>query len=150
MQTGIDNDALLLHYQPEVNLLTGEILGAEALVRWRHPTRGLLLPNSFIGVAESTNLAGELGRWVMRSACAEFSRWRSHGVGRNATLRINVSPHQLVITGFVRTVAEIIDEFRVHADSVCLATAKRARARGVLPTVAAASLVWEGAVTTGA
>ena len=95
LQGDIDSEALLLHYLPEVDLWTGAIVGAEALVRWRHPTLGLLLPDSFIGVAESTNLAGELGRWVMRSACAEFSRWRSNGVGQNATLRINVSPVQL-------------------------------------------------------
>jgi diguanylate cyclase (GGDEF)-like protein len=126
LQAGIDSDALLLHYLPEVDLLTGVILGAEALVRWRHPKRGLLLPDSFIGVAESTNLAGELGRWVMRSACAEFSRWRSNGVGRNVTLRINVSPRQLVIPGFVRTVADIIDEFGINADSVCLEITERA------------------------
>ncbi len=126
LQAGIDSDALLLHYLPEVDLLTGVILGAEALVRWRHPTRGLLLPDSFIGVAESTNLAGELGRWVMRSACAEFSRWQSLGVGRNVTLRINVSPRQLVIPGFVHTVADIIDEFGINADSVCLEITERA------------------------
>jgi diguanylate cyclase len=107
-------------------LLTGVILGAEALVRWRHPTRGLLLPDSFIGVAESTNLAGELGRWVMRSACAEFSRWRSHGVGRNVTLRINVSPRQLVIPGFVHSVADTIEEFGINADSLCLEITERA------------------------
>ncbi len=126
LQAGIDSDALVLHYLPEVDLLTGVILGAEALVRWRHPTRGLLLPDSFIGVAESTNLAGELGRWVMRSACAEFSRWQSHGVGRNVTLRINVSPQQLVIPDFDRTVADIIDEFGINADSVCLEITERA------------------------
>jgi diguanylate cyclase (GGDEF)-like protein len=126
LQAGIDSDALLLHYLPEVDLRTGVILGAEALVRWRHPTRGLLLPDSFIGVAESTNLAGELGRWVMRSACAEFSRWQSLGVGRNVTLRINVSPRQLVIPGFVHTVADIIDEFGINADSVCLEITERA------------------------
>jgi diguanylate cyclase (GGDEF)-like protein len=126
LQAGIDSDALVLHYLPEVDLLTGVILGAEALVRWRHPTRGLLLPDSFIGVAESTNLAGELGRWVMRSACAEFSRWQSHGVGRNATLRINVSPQQLVIPDFVRTVADIIDEFGIDGGSVCLEITERA------------------------
>ena len=114
--------------------MTGAILGAEALVRWRHPTRGLLLPDSFIGVAESTNLAGELGRWVMRNACAEFSRWRSHGVGRNVTLRINVSPRQLVIPGFVRTVAEIIDEFDINADSVCLEITERALVRDIETT----------------
>jgi diguanylate cyclase len=126
LQAGIESDALLLNYLPEVDLLTGVILGTEALVRWRHPTRGLLQPDSFIGVAESTNLAGELGRWVMRSACAEFNRWRSHGVGRDLTLRINVSPRQLVTSGFVRTVADIIDEFGINAESVCLEITERA------------------------
>jgi diguanylate cyclase (GGDEF)-like protein len=126
LQEGIDSDALLLHYLPEVDLLTGVILGTEALVRWQHPTRGLLLPDSFIGVAESANLDGELGRWVMRSACTEFSRWRSRGVGGDVTLRINVSPRQLVIPDFDRTVAETIDEFGINADSVCLEITERA------------------------
>jgi diguanylate cyclase len=67
-----------------------------------------------------------LGRWVMRNACAEFSRWRSHGVGRDTTLRINVSPRQLVIPGFVHTLADTIDEFGIHADSVCLEITERA------------------------
>ena len=92
----------------------------EALVRWQHPTRGLLSPDAFIGVAESINLAGELGRWVMRSACAEFARWRSRGVGHDAVLRINVSPVQLVTDGFVESVAGIIDEFGLDGGSVCL------------------------------
>jgi EAL domain-containing protein (putative c-di-GMP-specific phosphodiesterase class I) len=99
---------------------TGEILAAEALVRWAHPTRGLLAPDSFIGVAESINLAGELGRWVMRSACAEFARWRSRGVGHDAVLRINVSPVQLVTDGFVESVASITSEFGLLGGSVCL------------------------------
>ena len=126
LQAGIDSDALLLHYLPEVDLLTRTILGAEALVRWRHPTRGLLLPDSFIGVAESTNLAAELGRWVMRSACAELSRWRSNGVGQGAIVRINVSPVQLVTRGFVRSVADTIEEFGIDSGSVCLEITERA------------------------
>jgi EAL domain-containing protein (putative c-di-GMP-specific phosphodiesterase class I) len=101
LQSVIESGSLLLHYLPEVDMRTGDILAAEALVRWEHPTRGLLSPDSFIGVAESINLAGELGRWVMRSACAEFARWRSHGVGNDTVLRINVSPVQLVTDGFV-------------------------------------------------
>jgi len=120
LQGVIENNALTLHYQPEVDMRTGEVLAAEALVRWQHPTRGLLLPDSFISVAESINLAGELGRWVMRTACAEFSRWRSHGVGENAVLRINVSPVQLVGDGFVDAVADTIDEFGLRGGSVCL------------------------------
>ncbi|MDT5169113.1 MAG: hypothetical protein QOD02_2444 [Mycobacterium sp.] len=127
----IDNDALLLHYLPEVDLWTGAIVATEALVRWRHPTWGLLLPESFIGVAESANLGAELGRWVMRSAMADFSRWRSHGVGQNITLRINVSPAQLVGRGFVSSVAETIDEFGIDAGSVCLEITERAVVRDI-------------------
>jgi diguanylate cyclase (GGDEF)-like protein len=126
LKAGIDSDALLLHYLPEVDLLTRVILGAEALVRWRHPTRGLLLPDSFIGVAESTNLAAELGRWVMRSACAELSRWRSNGVGQDAIMRINVSPVQLIARGFVSSVADTIEEFGIDGGSVCLEITERA------------------------
>ena len=114
------NGALVLHYLPEVDMRTGHVIGTEALVRWQHPTRGLLLPESFIGVAESINLAGKLGRWVMRSACAEFSEWRSQGAGTDAGLRINVSPVQLVSDGFVTTVAGTLEEFGLDASAVCL------------------------------
>lgn len=118
LQSVIENGALVLHYLPEVDMRTGEVLAAEALVRWQHPTRGLLSPDSFIGVAESINLAGELGRWVMRNACAEFARWRSRGLGHGIVLRINVSPVQLVTDGFVESVADIINEFDLERGSV--------------------------------
>ncbi|MBX7430542.1 EAL domain-containing protein [Mycobacterium sp. Y57] len=120
LQSVIENGALLLHYLPEVDMRTGEILAAEALVRWQHPTRGLLAPDAFIGVAESINLAGELGRWVLRTACSEFADWRSHALGNNIVLRINVSPVQLVSDQFVESVAGIIDEFALDRSSVCL------------------------------
>jgi diguanylate cyclase (GGDEF)-like protein len=120
LASAIENGALVLHYLPEVDMRTGEILAFEALVRWQHPTRGLLSPNAFIGVAESINVAGELGRWVMRAGCAEFRKWRSKGIGEDAVLRLNVSPVQLVTEGFVETVADIIDEFGLDGGSVCL------------------------------
>jgi diguanylate cyclase (GGDEF)-like protein len=120
LQSDIASGALVLHYLPEVDMRTGDILATEALVRWQHPTRGLLAPQAFIGVAESINLAGELGRWVLRTACAQFGKWRAQGVGRDAVLRINVSPVQLVTDGFVGTVADIIDEFGLDGSSVCL------------------------------
>ncbi|HEU0189677.1 MAG TPA: EAL domain-containing protein [Mycobacterium sp.] len=122
----MDDESLLLHYQPEVDLWSGAVKAVEALVRWRHPTRGLLLPGAFITVAESPNLADELGRWVIRSACAEFSRWRPNGVRTNATLRINVSPVQLVARNFARTVADTIEEFGIAANSLCLEITERA------------------------
>ena len=127
----IDSDALLLHYLPEVDLWSGAIVAAEALVRWRHPERGLLLPDAFLGVVESTNLAAELGRWVMRSACADLNRWRSRGVGQSAMLRINVSPAQLVSRGFARSVADIMEEFGIDGSSVCLEITERAVVRDI-------------------
>ncbi|MGA5466969.1 putative bifunctional diguanylate cyclase/phosphodiesterase [Mycobacterium sp. NPDC050041] len=120
LQNVIESGSLVLHYLPEVDMRTGEILAAEALVRWQHPTRGLLSPDAFIGVAESINLAGELGRWVMRNACAEFARWRAAGVGHGIVLRINVSPVQLVTDGFIDSVADIVGEFGLERGSVCL------------------------------
>ncbi|WP_231643331.1 putative bifunctional diguanylate cyclase/phosphodiesterase [Mycolicibacterium baixiangningiae] len=120
LQNVIDSGALVLHYLPEVDIRTGEILATEALVRWQHPTRGLLSPDQFIGVAESINLAGELGRWVLRNACAEFARWRAAGVGERIVLRVNVSPVQLVTEGFVDSVAEAMAEFGLDRGSVCL------------------------------
>jgi diguanylate cyclase (GGDEF)-like protein len=120
LQDVIDSGALTLHYLPEVDMRTGQILAAEALVRWQHPVWGLLSPDAFIGVAESINLAGELGRWIIRAACAQFASWRARGVGRNTLLRLNVSPVQLVTAGFVNSVANIIDEFCLDGSSLCL------------------------------
>ncbi len=115
-----DNDALVLHYLPEFDIRTGEVLGTEALIRLQHPTHGLLMPDSFISVAESINLAGKLGRRVMHSACAQLSEWRSRGIGREAVLRVNVSPVQLVADGIVDTVASNLNEFGLEASALCL------------------------------
>jgi diguanylate cyclase len=122
MEGTIDSDsgALVLHYLPVVDMRTGEILGTEALIRWRHPTRGLLMPDSFMGVVESINLAGKLGRLVMRSACAQFSYWRDRGLVRDVVLAVNVSPAQLVTDGFVAMVAATLDEFGLDPATVCL------------------------------
>ena len=68
------------------------MVATEALVRWNHPTRGLLLPDSFIAVAEQTNLAGELGRLVLRMACAQLSKWRSSGLANDILLRVTSRP----------------------------------------------------------
>jgi diguanylate cyclase (GGDEF)-like protein len=122
MQGTIDSGsgALVLHYLPEFDMRTGEVLGTEALVRWQHPTRGLMMPDSFISVVESINLAGRLGRLVMRSAFEQFSLWRSRGHGEHAVLRVNVSPVQLVAEGTVDLVAASLDAFGLDAHTVCL------------------------------
>ncbi|TPG36732.1 sensor domain-containing phosphodiesterase [Mycolicibacterium hodleri] len=116
----IENGALFLQYLPEIDMRTGEVLATEALVRWNHPTRGLVSPAVFIAVAESINLAGELGRWVLRTACEEFARWRALGVAAGIVLRVNVSPVQLVTDGFVESVAAVMREFDLERGSLCL------------------------------
>ncbi|MEN4451050.1 putative bifunctional diguanylate cyclase/phosphodiesterase [Mycobacterium sp. SMC-21] len=130
LQDVIENGALLLNYLPEIDMRTGKLLATEALVRWDHPTRGLLPPAAFIGIAESINLAGELGRWVLRTACREFARWREDFRASKSgddsddrddfELRVNVSPVQLVTDGFAESVADILDEFGLDRGSVCL------------------------------
>jgi diguanylate cyclase (GGDEF)-like protein len=120
-----DTGGLVLHYLPEFGMRTGEVLGTEALARWQHPTRGLLMPESFIGVLESINLARKLGRMVMRTACAQFGLWRARGVGQDAVLRINISPTQLVANNIVDDVAATLDEFAIDPSAVCLEITER-------------------------
>ncbi|BDT89118.1 bifunctional diguanylate cyclase/phosphodiesterase [Nocardia cyriacigeorgica] len=120
LRGAVSDGSLILHYQPEVDLRTGRIVAMEALVRWLHPTRGLLPPGAFVTVAEATNLAGELGRWVIRSACAQFAEWRRQGLAANVVMRINVSPVQLVSLDFVERIEDILRMFGIDGSSVCL------------------------------
>ena len=89
----IAHDELVLHYQPVVDAVSGALAGVEALVRWQHPTRGLLLPAAFIPIAEESGLVRELGAWTIDAACAQIARWK--GTGNAATcVAINVSALQ--------------------------------------------------------
>jgi diguanylate cyclase (GGDEF)-like protein len=120
LQTGIETDALSVLYLPEVDMPTGRALAVEALVRWQHPTRGLLRPDEFVPVAESINLAEELGNWVLHAACAHLAEWRAHGVGLDTMLRVNVSPAQLVAQDLVKTVERTLEKFGLDGSSVGL------------------------------
>jgi EAL domain-containing protein (putative c-di-GMP-specific phosphodiesterase class I) len=95
----INNNELRLHYQPKVNMRTGEVYGAEALVRWQHPERGLLYPGEFLPVVDFVALQGQLGDWVMREALRQLEIWA--GEGRQLVLSINVGADQLQAAGFV-------------------------------------------------
>ncbi len=106
----IRNGSLVLHYQPEIDLASGRILGFEALVRWPHPTQGLLPPSEFIDIAEATNLAGELGRWVTATACRQLKKWHARYGQSDLGMSVNVSPAQLITLDFVTNVAKILDE----------------------------------------
>ena len=96
LRHAIDRDEFTLRYQPIVLLHTGEIAGVEALVRWNHPTRGMMSPLQFIPLAEETGLIVPLGRWVVREACRQAVGWQPlRPEGHPLTLTINISGHQL-------------------------------------------------------
>jgi diguanylate cyclase (GGDEF)-like protein/PAS domain S-box-containing protein len=96
------DEDLVLHYQPTVDLATGAIVGVEGLVRWQHPTRGLLAPSSFIPLAEETGRIVEIGRWVLAEACRRAARWRAEIPGAAALqVSVNVSTRQVRRPGLV-------------------------------------------------
>jgi diguanylate cyclase (GGDEF)-like protein len=119
LQHAIDHDQLRLHYQPVVDARDGSITGCEALVRWQHPRRGLLAPDAFIGVAESTGLVRPLGRWVLLAACAQLARWHALGLG-HLQMAVNVSALQLREAAFVSDVGQVIDRFGLRPGSLTL------------------------------
>ncbi len=93
LRHGIDNDELFLQYQPKVSLRSGEVTGFEALVRWRHPQRGVVSPAEFIPIAERSMLIAHLGEWVIREACRQIRTWRDEG-GVVLPVAVNVSAQQ--------------------------------------------------------
>jgi diguanylate cyclase (GGDEF)-like protein len=103
LRRAIENDELCLYYQPKVRVQNGRGTGAEALVRWKHPSRGLLLPGEFIPVAEESGLVVPLGDWVLRAACAQIKTWQSAGM-RVPRITVNVSSKQFK----ARTVTESV------------------------------------------
>lgn len=90
LRYAIERDELELHYQPQTEVGTGEVIGYEALLRWHHPVRGLVGPNEFIPIAEETGLIVPIGEWVLKTACAEAASWR-----RQVKIAVNIAPAQI-------------------------------------------------------
>jgi len=104
LRRAIEQQELRVHYQPLVDLHTGAIIAVEALVRWQHPQRGLLLPDGFVDVAEQRGLIGEIGRWVLRTACDQAGTWHRQYGDRSPAMSVNVSSRQLGNQGLHRQV----------------------------------------------
>jgi diguanylate cyclase (GGDEF)-like protein/PAS domain S-box-containing protein len=102
----------VLHYQPQVNA-SGYVTGAEALVRWQHPVRGLVGPIEFIGLAEDTGLILPLGHWVLETACAQLALWSTRIQMAHLTLAVNVSARQIAQPLFVAQVLDVVEHFGV-------------------------------------
>jgi diguanylate cyclase (GGDEF)-like protein/PAS domain S-box-containing protein len=110
----------VLNYQPIVDLGTGEVVGAEALVRWDHPTHGRIAPSLFIPLAEQSGRIDEIGQWVLQTACGQAARWARLSRGRVPRVSINVSAHQLADPRFAWTVQAAMAHANVAAGWVTL------------------------------
>ena len=107
LRQALDNEEFVLHYQPKVNLVSGRITSAEALIRWNDPRTGLVPPDRFIPILEETGLIYEVGRWALRKAIQDYLRWRAAGLAA-VRIAVNVSPLQLRNRGFIAEIEQNI------------------------------------------
>ena len=115
LRRAVSEDQLRLHYQPVIDLATGLVVGVEALLRWQHPSRGLVMPGEIVEIAEETGLIVPIGEWVMREACDQLSAWDrdtardTPNVAPHLTMAVNLSGVQLGRVDLVRRVADVLD-----------------------------------------
>mgnify|MGYP001824516063 FL=1 len=117
LHKALERHEFILHYQPKVDVRSGLVTGAETLVRWEHPVRGMVPPGEFIPLAEESGLIERIGDWVLLEACRQNAAWHADGL-RGMQLAVNVSGHQLRNPDFVNRVSEILKE--TGAPSHCL------------------------------
>jgi len=117
LRHSLDKDEMFVVYQPQVNCKTGEIVGIEALLRWNHPTRGLVSPADFIPAAEDCGLILPIGEWVLRRACKEAKAMQER-VGHRFMVAINLSPRQFLQTNLAEMVESALQESGLAADDL--------------------------------
>jgi len=108
LRLALSRDEFLLHYQPQVDLVSGEVFGVEALIRWQHPQEGLIAPGRFIPVAENTHLMVPMGEWALREACRQTILWQKQGY--YVSMSVNVAAIQFSRADFVDTVVSILND----------------------------------------
>jgi diguanylate cyclase (GGDEF)-like protein/PAS domain S-box-containing protein len=117
LRRALEREEFVLYYQPQLDTASRRVIGAEALVRWQHPVLGLLTPDSFIGLAEETNLICPLGDWVIEEGCRQLRAWLDTGLG-DFQLSLNLSPRQFQTSSFLETIARCVENYNL--DPSCL------------------------------
>jgi len=133
LEHALDDEALVLHFQPEVDLASGAVVGMEALLRWQHPQRGLLWPSDFLAVAEGAGLLPELGWWVLERCASELESWRPLPTtvdGARRQLWVNVAGSQLLQPGFVDRVARLVHDSALPPGALGIEVTEEALAIG--------------------
>lgn len=108
LHRALDAQEFVLHYQPQIDLKSKEVIGVEALVRWEHPELGMVPPIEFIPVLEETGMIIPVGEWILFKACLQASSWRDSGLG-DIRIAVNISPHQFLYSDIVTTVDDILN-----------------------------------------
>ncbi len=114
LQKALERDEFILHYQPQIDIKSGEIQGVEALLRWQHPELGLVLPDSFLKLAEQTGLIIPIGEWVLRTACRQNKLWQTKGLP-SLRIAVNISPIQFQQPNLIAKVTQILEETELDA-----------------------------------
>jgi EAL domain-containing protein (putative c-di-GMP-specific phosphodiesterase class I) len=137
LQRAVDLDQLRIEFQPIVDLTTGASAGMEALVRWEHPQRGLVLPGQFIEIAEENGAILPIGHWVLRQACHKAAEWRRLGLTAPSTfICVNVSAREIQQPGFVQAVGDTLREVGFEATSLIVEITETALLKATPPTIA--------------
>lgn len=110
LRQALQRQEFQIHYQPQVSMPDGRIVGLEALLRWRHPERGLLGPKEFIQNAEESRLIIPLGEWTLRKACRQLQTWRDQGIAQGIRMAVNLSPTQVSSPEFVSMIEKVLSE----------------------------------------
>ena len=147
LRQAIGREEFRIYYQPIINLQSGKIKGFESLVRWQHPTRGMVSPLDFISIAEETGLIVPLGEWILRESCRQLHEWQAaNTLNPSLTMSVNLSAKQFTQKDLVERVIEIINDTRIEPDTLrleitesylmedseaAIATLKRLRALGI-------------------
>lgn len=119
LRSAISNDELLLHYQPLVNLSTGQITGLETLVRWQHPQFGMVSPVRFIPIAEESTLIASISEWVLRKACEDMRAWTDKGL-TGFQVAVNVSPRQFRDPKLADRIEKVLSEYHIDPGMLSL------------------------------
>jgi diguanylate cyclase (GGDEF)-like protein/PAS domain S-box-containing protein len=117
LRTALERNEFVLHYQPQVDLASGRIVGMEALIRWQHPELGMVPPSRFVGVAEETGLIVPIGAWVMHTACAQNKTWQDAGLGR-LRVAVNLSARQFGAADLLERIEQALADSAL--DPACL------------------------------
>lgn len=104
-----EKEELVVYYQPQINLVTGQVIGIEALVRWQHPHLGMISPGKFIPIAEEAGLIVPLGEWVLKTACSQIKKWHDAGFS-TLRLAVNISAYQFKQQNFVDMITRVLKE----------------------------------------